>query len=175
MKPSQDPACCAVREAGAKLPCQESCSKTSACIAGMRLLHALQDAAEAAVVHQAMLQLSHKHVSGQNITERRAPTPCPQSHPVTCLAGLLSPDKPKQICMCRGMLMDLLRELCGDDGRAGGACLRQMPVPSSLVGATYGALWTRLALGRRLIPLGLFRCGSVVVGKSMIRSCLLHL
>ena len=55
------------------------------------------------------------------------------------------------------MLMDLLRELCGDDGRPGGACLRQIAVPPDMVGASYGALWTKLALGRRVIPLGLFR------------------
>ena len=55
------------------------------------------------------------------------------------------------------MLMDLLRELCGDDARPGGACLRQMAVPPALVGSTYGALWTKLALQRRIIPLGLFR------------------
>ena len=34
---------------------------------------------------------------------------------------------------------------------------RQIAVPPELVGSTYGALWAKLALGRRLIPLGLFR------------------
>ena len=56
-----------------------------------------------------------------------------------------------------GRLAGLLGELAGDDGRPGGALLRQVEVPSDLVGSTYGALFARLATRRQLIPLGLYR------------------
>ena len=56
-----------------------------------------------------------------------------------------------------GRLAGLLAELAGDDGRPGGALLRQVDVPPDLVGATYGALFARLATRRQLIPLGLYR------------------
>lgn len=43
-------------------------------------------------------------------------------------------------------LLDLLAELAGDDGRAGGAMLHQVPVPLPFVGRTYGELVTALLL-----------------------------
>ena len=55
------------------------------------------------------------------------------------------------------MLTDLMTELAGDDGRAGGAMLQQLDVPTDLIGLPYGDLFARLALARRVIPLGLYR------------------
>ena len=53
--------------------------------------------------------------------------------------------------------MDLFRELCGDDGRDGGACLRQIRLAPKWAGRPYGELVSHLILARRLVPLGLFR------------------
>ena len=50
-----------------------------------------------------------------------------------------------------------MNELAGDDGRPGGACLRQVAVPADLVGARYGDLVARLALRRQLVAVGLYR------------------
>ena len=58
------------------------------------------------------------------------------------------------------MLMDLFRELCGDDGRDGGACLRQIRLAPKWAGRPYGELVSHLILARRLVPLGLFRCAA---------------
>ena len=55
------------------------------------------------------------------------------------------------------MLTDLMEELAGDDGRAGGAQLRQLPLPEGMAGRTYGELFASLALTRKLLPLGLYR------------------
>ncbi len=55
------------------------------------------------------------------------------------------------------MLTDLLTEFAGDDGRAGGALLRQIDLPPEMVGRTYGELVQRLTLHRKLVPLGLYR------------------
>lgn len=55
------------------------------------------------------------------------------------------------------MLTDLLTEFAGDDGRAGGALLRQIALPPEMVGRTYGELVQRLTLHRKLVPLGLYR------------------
>ena len=60
-------------------------------------------------------------------------------------------------CLCRGMLTDLLTEFAGDDGRAGGALLRQIDLPPEMAGRTYGELVQRLTLHRKLVPLGLYR------------------
>ncbi|BDA48910.1 probable potassium channel subfamily T member 2 at N-terminal half [Coccomyxa sp. Obi] len=57
----------------------------------------------------------------------------------------------------RAMLTSLMTELAGDDGRAGGALLRQVDVGEDMVGRTYGELFAQLALQQRLIPLGLYR------------------
>ncbi|KAK9826205.1 hypothetical protein WJX81_007538 [Elliptochloris bilobata] len=55
------------------------------------------------------------------------------------------------------MLTELMTELAGDDGRPGGALLRQVEVPAALVGRTYGDLFAYLVLQRQLVPLGLYR------------------
>lgn len=55
------------------------------------------------------------------------------------------------------MLTDLMEELAGDDGRAGGAQLRQLPLPDGMAGKTYGELFANLTLTRKLLPLGLYR------------------
>ena len=55
------------------------------------------------------------------------------------------------------MLTELMTELAGDDGRPGGALLRQVEVPPALVGRTYGDLVAHLVLQRQLVPLGLYR------------------
>jgi hypothetical protein len=57
----------------------------------------------------------------------------------------------------RAVLADVLAELAGDDGRPGGAALRQVPVPADAVGGSYGDLVARLALRRNLVALGLWR------------------
>lgn len=59
--------------------------------------------------------------------------------------------------VCRGMLTDLMEELAGDDGRAGGAQLRQLPLPEGMAGRTYGELFANMTLTRKLLPLGLYR------------------
>lgn len=56
-----------------------------------------------------------------------------------------------------GMLTDLMEELAGDDGRAGGAQLRQLPLPEGMAGKTYGELFASMTLTRKLLPLGLYR------------------
>ena len=61
------------------------------------------------------------------------------------------------VLCCRGMLTDLLTEFAGDDGRAGGALLRQIDLPQEMVGITYGEMVQRLTLHRKLVPLGLYR------------------
>ena len=61
------------------------------------------------------------------------------------------------ILVCRGMLTDLMEELAGDDGRAGGAQLRQIPLPEGMAGRTYGELFASMTLTRKLLPLGLYR------------------
>ncbi len=55
------------------------------------------------------------------------------------------------------MLTELMTELAGDDGRPGGALLRQVEVPPALAGRTYGELVAHLALELQLVPLGLYR------------------
>ncbi|KAK9808990.1 hypothetical protein WJX72_007481 [[Myrmecia] bisecta] len=63
-------------------------------------------------------------------------------------------------CKCffnQGMLTELMTELCGDDGRPGGALLRQIDMPPELANRTYGELFLQLSLQRKLIPLGLYR------------------
>ena len=50
-----------------------------------------------------------------------------------------------------------MEELSGDDGRAGGAQLRQIPLPEGFAGKTYGELFATLTLARKLLPLGLYR------------------
>lgn len=55
------------------------------------------------------------------------------------------------------MLTDLMEELAGDDGRVGGAQLRQLPLPEGMAGRTYGELFASMTLTRKLLPLGLYR------------------
>lgn len=50
-----------------------------------------------------------------------------------------------------------MEELAGDDGRAGGAQLRQLPLPEGMAGRTYGELFASMTLTRKLLPLGLYR------------------
>ncbi|KAF8071241.1 Kcnt2 [Scenedesmus sp. PABB004] len=61
----------------------------------------------------------------------------------------------------RRALQDLMTELAGDDGRPGGAMLRQLPVPPHLVGCTYrelvAALLSAPAPQDRHVALGLLR------------------
>eukprot|EP00192_Tetraselmis_astigmatica_P006581 CAMPEP_0117686318 /NCGR_PEP_ID=MMETSP0804-20121206/22361_1 /TAXON_ID=1074897 /ORGANISM="Tetraselmis astigmatica, Strain CCMP880" /LENGTH=754 /DNA_ID=CAMNT_0005497953 /DNA_START=92 /DNA_END=2358 /DNA_ORIENTATION=+ len=63
-------------------------------------------------------------------------------------------------CECffnQGLMVDILTELSGDDGRPGGALLRQVQVPEHLNGRTYGELFAFLVLNRKMVPLGLYR------------------
>lgn len=53
--------------------------------------------------------------------------------------------------------MDVLTEICGDDGRAGGSLLRLLPIPTAFVGRKYGHLAMQLMLERNLVPMGLYR------------------
>jgi hypothetical protein len=55
------------------------------------------------------------------------------------------------------LLLGLLAELSGDDGRPGGAALQQLPVPQHLVGSSYGELSCYLLQELGLVPLGLYR------------------
>ena len=66
-------------------------------------------------------------------------------------------DQSSNLLHCRAMLTELMTELAGDDGRPGGALLRQVEVPAALVGRTYGDLVAHLVLQRQLVPLGLYR------------------
>jgi hypothetical protein len=50
-------------------------------------------------------------------------------------------------------MVDILTELCGDDGRLGGAVLRQLRVPDELIGRTYGELARELTLRGEVVPL----------------------
>lgn len=52
-----------------------------------------------------------------------------------------------------GVMVDILTELSGDDGRPGGAILRQIRVPAPLIGRTYGELARELTLRGEVIPL----------------------
>lgn len=62
--------------------------------------------------------------------------------------------------MTKGLLIDLMTELAGDNEQPGGALFRQIPLPEGFEGRKYGDLVTYLALKRRLVPLGLYRCKS---------------
>ncbi len=55
------------------------------------------------------------------------------------------------------LLLGVLSELAGDDGRAGGAALQQLPVPVHLAGKGYGQLVEYLLRDVGVVPLGLFR------------------
>ncbi|CAD7696797.1 unnamed protein product [Ostreobium quekettii] len=57
----------------------------------------------------------------------------------------------------RGLLIDLMTELAGDNEQPGGALLKQIPLPDGLEGKTYGELVHYMALKRRFVPLGLYR------------------
>lgn len=48
-------------------------------------------------------------------------------------------------------------ELCGDDGRPGGALLRQLPVPPHLAGRPYRELFAHMLAVHNVLPLGLYR------------------
>lgn len=50
-------------------------------------------------------------------------------------------------------MVDILTELSGDDGRLGGAILRQIKAPAELIGRTYGELVRELTLRGEVIPL----------------------
>ena len=51
----------------------------------------------------------------------------------------------------------LLLEDVNSNSSSGGAQLRQLDMPPDLVGRTYGELFARLTLTRKLLPLGLYR------------------
>jgi hypothetical protein len=55
------------------------------------------------------------------------------------------------------LLLGVLSELAGDDGRAGGAALQQLPVPMHLAGKGYGQLVEYLLRDVGVVPVGLFR------------------
>ncbi|KAA6421675.1 MAG: cation channel family, partial [Trebouxia sp. A1-2] len=84
-----------------------------------------------------------------------------QANPYFCAGRVTVPALMDTVaCQCfinTGMLTDLLTEFAGDDGRAGGALLRQIDLPPEMVGRTYGELVQRLTLHRKLVPLGLYR------------------
>ena len=44
----------------------------------------------------------------------------------------------------RRLLDDFMTELCGDDGRASGSALRQLPIPPSLYGRPYLELFEHM-------------------------------
>eukprot|EP00951_Prasinocladus_malaysianus_P031175 scaffold297354_cov43-Prasinocladus_malaysianus.AAC.1 len=59
-----------------------------------------------------------------------------------------------------GLMVDVLTELSGDDGRPGGALLRQVPIPPELLDAgedggpaTYRQLYDFLVTHDRMVPL----------------------
>ncbi|KAL3142086.1 hypothetical protein ABBQ32_004709 [Trebouxia sp. C0010 RCD-2024] len=84
-----------------------------------------------------------------------------QANPYFCAGRVTVPALMDTVaCQCfinTGMLTDLLTEFAGDDGRPGGALLRQIALPQEMIGHTYGELVQRLTLHRRLVPLGLYR------------------
>lgn len=84
-----------------------------------------------------------------------------QANPYFCAGRVTVPALMDTVaCQCfinTGMLTDLLTEFAGDDGRAGGALLRQIDLPPEMVGRTYGELVQRLTLHRKLVPLALYR------------------
>ena len=77
--------------------------------------------------------------------------------PSPAAGSLATPPLRSEPVQRRAMLTELMTELAGDDGRPGGALLRQVDVPAALVGRTYGDLVAHLVLQRQLVPLGLFR------------------
>ena len=52
----------------------------------------------------------------------------------------------------RRLLGDFMTELCGDDGRAGGSALRQLPVPPSLYGRSYRQLFEHMVTCHNVSP-----------------------
>eukprot|EP00884_Botryococcus_braunii_P010003 jgi/Botrbrau1/19003/Bobra.0100s0037.1 len=68
----------------------------------------------------------------------------------------------------KGLMVELLEELAGDDNMPGGALLHQINVPPHLVGRPYRDLVMFLTLTQYLVPLGLYR------RKSENRSSRLH-
>ncbi len=58
----------------------------------------------------------------------------------------------------QNLLLDVLTELCGDDGRPGGALLRLLPVPRHLAGRPYRQLFEHVVVTHGSVPLGLYRC-----------------
>ncbi|GIM15032.1 hypothetical protein Vretimale_17907, partial [Volvox reticuliferus] len=59
----------------------------------------------------------------------------------------------------RNLLLDVMSELCGDDGRPHGTPLRQLPVPRELAGRPYRELFDTL-VSHGSVPLGLYRSKS---------------
>ncbi|GLI58482.1 hypothetical protein VaNZ11_000187 [Volvox africanus] len=59
----------------------------------------------------------------------------------------------------RNLLLDVMSELCGDDGRPQGTPLRQLPVPRELAGRPYRELFDAL-VSHGSVPLGLYRSKS---------------
>ncbi|EFJ43388.1 hypothetical protein VOLCADRAFT_106827 [Volvox carteri f. nagariensis] len=56
----------------------------------------------------------------------------------------------------RNLLLDVMSELCGDDGRPQGTPLRLLPVPRELAGRPYRELFEAV-VARGSVPLGLYR------------------
>ena len=60
--------------------------------------------------------------------------------------------------MCISCILLLLEDVnLNSNSNLGGAQLRQLDMPPDLVGRTYGELFARLTLTRKLLPLGLYR------------------
>lgn len=84
-----------------------------------------------------------------------------QANPYYCAGRVLVPAV-MDIITCqaffkRRLLLDLMTELAGDDGRPGGALLRSIHLPDEFVGRPYGELVSHLVLYEGIIPLGLYR------------------
>lgn len=57
----------------------------------------------------------------------------------------------------RGLLFDVLGELCGDFTKNTGAMLVQLPLPPGMAGKTFAECFTSLAICKEMIVIGLYR------------------
>jgi voltage-gated potassium channel Kch len=57
----------------------------------------------------------------------------------------------------RGLLFEVLGELCGDFSEQTGAMLVQLPLPPGMAGKTFGECFTSLAISKQMIVIGLYR------------------
>ena len=107
--------------------------------------------------------------TGANSSTNTSHDPCPDLphtpslpmhalHPPVCHACTAPFPSPLSSCMHaqafhkRRLLGDFMTELCGDDGRAGGSALRQLPVPPSLYGRSYRQLFEHMVTCHNVSP-----------------------